>query len=111
VSVQFRLSADGDLLLAGELHEVVRGFDDSQQVDDERQVDDQLQIDDEQEAADVLAALFGIDAVWVDDEHIHISDTGHLVVPELIEDPSGPLVRIAADKTLTIRGDVIEEGL
>ncbi len=106
--VRFRFTQDGDLLLAGEVHELELCFDSSGEVDLDRDMAE-LEFDGNSPGVNEVAKLFGIDALWGEARDIIFYATGDLVVPELIEDSDS--FRIDEFKRLHIPGEIIEEGI
>lgn len=85
MTIAARLHNDKSLSVAGEIVEVVPGFDDADMVDDGHELDDDMQIDDENGVEDFLSLLFGIDSKLVEVDQMRIDSTGNIFANEFVE--------------------------
>lgn len=80
-----RLNEDHTVIAAGELYEVVPGFNDNQMIDDSKQFDDTTQVE-EQSVESFLSWFFGIGFEMLDVEVMSFDQFGNVFAREFVED-------------------------
>ena len=102
-----RLKSNGDLLLHGEIHEVLPSFDTASNIDDTYQLDDSMQFDDSMGLEKLISYLFGTATSWIAVTGFSIDPNGHVLSPKFVE---GSLNKLNRSQLIT-KGLIIEGGI